>query len=184
MRAHALASIRSHDAQRDIRDIAHAVDVGMIHRAGVEGGDLVVIEIGDDEGLRGVGAVHGAHPLAPDTQLGESLGIDAIVSADCRHHYRLPAQRFQVVCNIARAAAPFATHLADLEGNRKDVRLVGKDVTRKTVREDHDGVECERATDQSARSGHRLRTFAFVVPANAGTQWRAGEDAGFPLSRE
>src|SRR5205823_2679209 len=57
--------------------------------------------------------------------------------------------------DVAGAAPPFAAHFADLEADRKHVRLLGKDVARKAVRKHHDGVVRERAADQCAhgRSG-------------------------------
>jgi hypothetical protein len=41
----------------------HGRDVRLHHRARVEGGDLVVVAVGHDHGLRGVGVVDLAHEL-------------------------------------------------------------------------------------------------------------------------
>ena len=50
---HAVAPVGRDDAEADIARVRHVVDVRVLHRAGMEGGDLVVVEVGGDEGLRG-----------------------------------------------------------------------------------------------------------------------------------
>ena len=50
---HALAPVGGDDAEAISRASRDLVDVRVLHRAGMEGGDLVVIEVGGDEGLRG-----------------------------------------------------------------------------------------------------------------------------------
>src|SRR6516162_11390650 len=60
---HALASIGGHDSEGDAVRLAHAIRVAVLHGAGVERRDLVVIEIGGDEGLRGELAFD--HPHVP-----------------------------------------------------------------------------------------------------------------------
>ena len=118
---------------------------------GMERGDLVVVEVGDDERLRGERAAASCarRRCAMPSASSRSRYARAVV-AERRHHDRLAAERLQVVRDVARAAAPFAAHLADLERHRQHVRLVGQDVAREAVGEHHDGVEGERAADQRA----------------------------------
>ena len=73
VRAHAVAAVRRDDAERDCRDVADAIVVRAVHRAGMKGGDLIVVEIGDDERLRGVRAGHGAHAVGGDAEAPETL---------------------------------------------------------------------------------------------------------------
>jgi len=61
---HAVAAVRRDDAEFDVGYLAHVVLVRVVHRAGVEGGNLVVGEVGGDEGLRGVGAGNVADVVA------------------------------------------------------------------------------------------------------------------------
>ena len=64
---HAVAAVRRDDAERDVLDVVDAILVRAVHRARVERGDLVVVEVGDDERLRGVGAGDRAHAVAGAT---------------------------------------------------------------------------------------------------------------------
>ena len=89
-------------------------------------------------------------PSMPMPSVARRSRYARAVVADRRHHDRLAAERLQVVGDVARAAAPFAAHLADLERHRQHVRLVGQDVPREAVGEHHDGVVRERAADQRA----------------------------------
>jgi hypothetical protein len=49
---HALLAVGRDDPQREVRRLRNAASVRLVHRARVERGDLVVVEIGDDERLR------------------------------------------------------------------------------------------------------------------------------------
>ena len=50
---HCIASIGRDDAEFDVTRIGHMVDLGGIHRAGVKGGNLVVVKVSGDECLCG-----------------------------------------------------------------------------------------------------------------------------------
>ena len=50
---HAIAAIGGDDPEGDLAGIVDVVLVAVLHGARVEGGDLVVIQIGGDEGLGG-----------------------------------------------------------------------------------------------------------------------------------
>src|ERR1700679_2534359 len=71
---HGLAAVRGHDAERDAGSgIGHPIQVGMLHCSGVKGRDLVVIEVGGDEGLSGKGVVHRL-----DVVEGDALGLHVV----------------------------------------------------------------------------------------------------------
>ena len=125
-----------------------------IHRPWVKRGDLIVVQIGDDEGLRRKRARDLAHALARDAEGCKPFGVGSAIVADGRHHHRLASQHLEVIGNVAGAAAPFAAHFTNLERHREHVRLFGKDVPREPIREHHDGVERERAADQRTRGAH------------------------------
>ena len=65
---HALAAIRGDDAELDRAGITHAVHVGVMHRARMEGRDLVVVEVGRDEGLGREGIGDHRHVLVRDAE--------------------------------------------------------------------------------------------------------------------
>ena len=131
----------------------------MVHRAGMKRRDLIVVEIGDDERLRGERSVDRAHAVDRNPELNQTFAIGGAVVAQRRHHDRLAAERMKVVRDVAGAAAPFAAHFAHLEAHREHMRLVGQDVTCETVGKHHDGVVRERAADQRAH-GQENRTKA------------------------
>ena len=57
---------------RDVLGIRHLVEVRLLHRAGVEGRDLVVIQVGGDEGLGGVLRLDQLHVVGGNTRLASS----------------------------------------------------------------------------------------------------------------
>ena len=61
---HAITSIRRDDGQPGAQCRRDLVQVRLIHGAGMKGGDLVVIQVGGDEGLRGHGVIHLPHRIA------------------------------------------------------------------------------------------------------------------------
>ena len=131
----------------------------------MESGDLVVVQIGDDESLSSKRSFDLTNAVGGNTVFGEAIAIRITIVAQRGHDDRFAAKRAQIVGNVAGATAPFAAHFANLEAHRKDVRLLRKNVARKAVRKHHDGVVRERAADQCAheRSGG---------PAGRKTIWR------------
>ncbi len=55
---HRLAAIRGHDAQFNTIRVIDTVAVRFVHGTRMKGGDLVIIHIGRDIGLCGIGAGH------------------------------------------------------------------------------------------------------------------------------
>ncbi len=99
----------------DVADVLDAILVRVIHRAWMERRDLVVVQVGDDECLRRIGAGNLADRGAAEAERREAITVIAAIVADRRHDDRVAADAPQVVRNVARAAAPFAAHLPDLE---------------------------------------------------------------------
>jgi hypothetical protein len=132
-------------------DIGDVVLVRMHHRAGVEGGDLVVVEVGGDEGLRGE-AAGDRRTWSRRCRARRAARGRAGVVADGGHDQRLAAEQLEVVGDVAGAAAELAPHLGHQEGHVQDVHLLGQDVVLEAVLEHHDGVVGDRAADERASS--------------------------------
>ena len=156
MRAHSLATVGCDDTERNVGDIADAIAMRLVHRSRMEGGDLIVVHIGDDVRLRRVTARDHAHAFGRDQLAPEPVGVPGDIVPDGRHHDRLAAKSLEVVGDIAGAPSPVAPHFADLERDRQNMRLVRKNVPREPIGEDHDRVDRERAADEDAWRGHRV----------------------------
>jgi hypothetical protein len=117
------------------------------HRAGMKGGNLVVVLIGRDEALRGEHLGKFQHVLGANAVFFKPFPIRAKVSAHGRHRYRIIAEQFQIVGDVARAAAKFTAHFRNQERHIEDVHLVRQDVVLKLVRKHHDGVISQPSAD-------------------------------------
>ena len=141
---HALAPVGRDDGELHAVGIADAVHLGVGHRARVECRDLVVVDVGGDEGLRGELPVEDAHVPRGEPEVLQALRVGREVVADRGHDLRLLAQELQVVGDVARGAAELAPQVGDHEGDVEDVDLVGEDVLLELVGEHHDGVVGQR----------------------------------------
>ena len=145
---HGLPPVRGDDADTDAFRVGHAVQVTVLHCARVEGGDLVVVDVGGYEGLRRELARHVAD-VAPRNAQGLQVPlVGPEVVADGRHREGFAAQQPQVVGDVAGHAAELAAHFRHQEGHVQDVHLVGQDVLLELVGEHHDGVVGERSTNE------------------------------------
>ena len=116
----------------------------------MKGGDLVVVQIGGDEGLGGELGVDHPDVLGRHAVARQPLAVGREVAAHGRHGYADIAEELQVVGDVAGAAAEFAAQLRHQERHVQHVDLVGQDVIGEAVAEHHDGVEGHRAADQDA----------------------------------
>jgi len=121
----------------------------------VERGDLVVVQVGGDERLRGEQLVDHLDVVEADAAGFEVLAVGAEVGADGGHRNRVAAQQLEVVGDVAGTAAELAPHARDQERDVQDVDLVRQDVVLELVGEHHDGVVSQRTADQRRhRSEH------------------------------
>ena len=150
---HAVATVGGNDAEGHALGIGHLVQMGVAHGARVEGGDLVVVQIGSDEGLGGKGAGDFADMRRIEAQLVQAVQIGLRIVADGSHDQGVAAEELEVVGDIAGAASEFATQIGYEESYVEDVNLVGQDVVLELVMENHDVVVGHGAADQGAHRG-------------------------------
>ena len=115
--------------------------MGLTHGAGVEGGDLVVVLVRDDDGLGGVVVFHRQHVLEVHALLLEVVAVERAILAQRGHDQRLAAELPQRVGDVARAAAELAPHVRHQKRDIEDMQLLGEDVLLEAAAEHHDGVE-------------------------------------------
>ena len=161
------------------QSVGHAVLVGMIHRAGVEGGDLVIVDVRRNERLRSVSARNPAHVALRQAELLEPLGIRRVVVPDCRHDERIAAEHAEAVRDIARASTELAPHVRHEKSDVEDVQLVRKDVILEAIAEHHDGVVRDRTADECA---HGARDYTSTRNHTVGTLMSASMTAALPMS--
>ncbi len=117
--------------------------------------DLVVVEVGDDEGLRReavADALDVAGRRAPAAQARE---VFVAVAADRGEDDRLAAERGQVVGDVAGAAAELASQRRHQERDVENVQLIGQDLVGEAAGEGGDAVEGERSTDEGGHAVSR-----------------------------
>ncbi len=115
--------------------VRHPVQMRMLHCSWVEGGDLIVIQVGGDEGLRGEGFVHHLDVIDGDALIDHPLAVRRKIVAGGGHGDPPVAQKLQVVRDIRRAAAELAAHVGHQERDVQDVNLVGENVRFEAVLE-------------------------------------------------
>ena len=144
---HAVAAVGGDDAELGVLNVANGIEVGMVHGARMEGGDLVVVQVGGDEGLGGKAAGHLPHMIGGKAKLLEAVHVGGGVVADSGHDAGFAAQQLEVVGDVAGAAAELAAHVRHQEGDVEDMNLLGQDVVLELVVEHHDGVVGHGAAD-------------------------------------
>src|SRR5713101_7474191 len=147
---HALAPVGRNDREVRVELRRYFVQMRIIHRSGMEGRDLVVVQVGGDERLGGERIGHLSHAILLDAELLEPLEVQQGVVADGGHRQWIGAEKLQVVGYIAGATAELPPQLGNEEGHIQDVDLFGQDVLPETAAEYHDVVVRDRAADQDA----------------------------------
>ncbi len=146
---HAVVAVRRDDAERDALRLVCAVQMRLHHRARVECGDLVVLEIGGDHRLRGIRVRQHAHVFLRQAEAVEPVDIELRVDgADRRHDARVAAQQVQRITDVAGAAAEFTAHRRHEKADVQDMHLLGQDVFPKAAFEGHDVVVGERTANE------------------------------------
>lgn len=148
MSQHRVPSVRCHDGDADVVPPWNVGQVGLLHGARVEGGDLVVVGVGDDHRLRGVGVGHLQHLPGVDAQAVEPVEVSLAVVAHRGHHHRLAAERGQRVGDVAGAASELAAQRRHQERDIQDVDLIREYLLGESALEVRDGVERKRAANQ------------------------------------
>src|SRR5690625_945257 len=145
---HGLITVGRDGAHCDAGVGGHGLAVALAHGAGVEGSDLVVVQVGGDVGLGGPVVAEGQNVVAGDAQPVQALGIVVKIGAHGGHGQRVAADAAQGVGDVAGGAAKVAVQLGHHKGDVDHVRLVGQDVVAKTLGENHDGVVGNGAADK------------------------------------
>ncbi len=122
----------------------------MLHGARVEGGDLVVLQVGVDEARRGEVAVDDLDAVGVDPLAFEPGAILGEVLADGADDLGLLAEQGEVVGDVGRRAASEPLHRVDQERHAQDVHLLGEDVVLEMAGEDHDVIVGDRPGDDDA----------------------------------
>ena len=148
MLEHAFAAVGRDDRQAHVLGVQHAVGVRMVHRARMECRDLVVVQVGGDEGLGGKAAGDGLDVGGGKAVAVQPLGVVGEVLADRCHDQRIAAEQLQVVGNVAGGAAEFAAHFRYQESDVENVDFFGQDMVLEPVLEQHDVVIGQRTADQ------------------------------------
>ena len=146
---HRVAAVRGDDGQADVAALGgHRREMRLSHGPGVEGGDLVVGLIGDDDGLRGVVVVDAAHAAQVQPQALQPRPVILPVRSQGGHDDRLTAQGFVGVGDVARTPTVLAPQGGHQEGHVQDVHLFRQDLLCKAPLEVGDGVKGQGSADQ------------------------------------
>ena len=152
---HGLAAVRRNQTQLRFGFRRQPLAVGLVHGAGVEGGDLVIVQIGNDVGLRGELIGQFADQRRVQSQLLDAAAVASEIAACGGQHQGPFAQQRQVVGDIAGAAAEFPPQLGNVEGYIEDMYLVREYALAEAAAKQHDAVVGERtAYDGGAGPGH------------------------------
>ena len=148
MLQHGVAPIGGDDAQAHPFDRTDLDLVGQTHRTRVKGGDLVVVAIGHDHRLRGIGVGHGAHPTGVNAQALQALNVSAAVVAQSGHRVGLATELVQAIGDIARAPTKVTPQSRHQKRHIQNVQLVRQDLLGKAPFKIHDGVKSQGSTNQ------------------------------------
>jgi hypothetical protein len=126
MLQHAFPPVRRDDAELDALRLVHVVRVRVVHRPGMERGDLVVVEIGRDERLRGEGVGDPADVALRQAQFLQPVVVGLVIIPHRRHDERLAPQHLEGVGDVAGAAAELAPQVGHEKRDVQDVGCSGR----------------------------------------------------------
>ena len=122
--------------------------MGLGHGTGVEGRDLVVVAVGHDHGLGGVGVVQLTHIARLDAQSAHAAQVAGAILAHGGHGQGLAAKQLQAVGDVAGTATEIAAQRRHQERHVQDVQLLRQDLIGKLALKTHDGVKGEGTANQ------------------------------------
>ena len=102
--------------------------------------DLVVVRVGDDEGLGRVVVLDAGHQGGVHAPGADALEVVAAIVADGGHDHGIATEPAKVVGDVSRAAAELPAQVGHEEGHVQDVQLLGQDLLAEASREGRDGV--------------------------------------------
>ena len=150
---HPVSSVRSNDAQRRTFGIGNFVEVREAHGAGVESGNLIVVQIRCNECLRGKASGDAAHVRARNPQVVQSKEIGISVIANGGHDQRFTTQQLKIVGNVSRTPSELTAHFRYQECDIQNVDLLRQNMVLETIMKNHDVVVRDGAADER---GHRV----------------------------
>ena len=150
---HRVAAVGRDDGEADVGARGHRRLVRLLHRAGMERGDLVVVAVRDDDGLRRV-VVGGDADVS--VRRAPSQPREVVVRRRCRARRAPRARRpaGQRVGDVAGAAAELAPQRRHEERHVQDVQLLGQDLVREAARK---VVMVSKAREPQTRADMRSR---------------------------
>ena len=89
---HRVAAVRCDDSEVDVGGLVYFVLMGMLHRAGMEGGDLVVVGVRGHECLGGEGARNFDNVSEVDAVFFEPRAVGRKIFAHGSHRNRVASQ--------------------------------------------------------------------------------------------
>jgi hypothetical protein len=129
--------------------------MGEGHRARVKGGDLIVGQIGGDEGLGGVGLRQQPDAADVDPQARKPVETGLAVEPDGGQDRRFAAEGLERVRDVGGTPPELALQARRQECNVQHVDTIRKDVILELTVEHHDGVVGDRTAYQDALGRHR-----------------------------
>ncbi len=121
--------------------------MGVVHRAGMKCRDLIVVHVRGDISLGGVTIGQFGNVPTRYFVLIHPPGVRFEVHANGTHRQRIAAEHFEIVSDVARAAAKLPAHPGRNETHIENMHLFGQDVIFELIFEHHDGVIGERTAN-------------------------------------
>ena len=144
MLQHRLTAIRCDDSKRypNVRSkhISHMQLIGTHHRPRVEGGDLVIVQIGGDKSLCSVAIVQLQHMCERDSERLEAGAIRREVGTHRSKWQWRATKHVQIIRNITRHATKVFAHFWHEKRHIQHMHFVRQNVILEVVLKHHQGV--------------------------------------------
>ena len=147
---HACLRIRRHDCPGR-RLASQIVSGGEFHRARMEGGNLIVVEIGRNKALRGQGSRRDDDAAHVNAQLVKPLEVIRSIFAHRRNGHWQAAQQLEVVSDVSGTPTVLPTHAGNEKRDTQRVDTIRKDVILEPTLKNSNRVERDGTTNQDWR---------------------------------